>query len=65
MNMRKKVWDFAYDIECEHNFKIDLSPILKNIDTFNYWLDTLPFFYIIMLIYYLLIIEHIMQYFML
>ena len=40
----KKVWDFAYDIECEHNFTIDLSPTLKNINTFNYWLDTLPFY---------------------
>ena len=39
-----KVSDMAYDIESEYNFDITLSPIIKNIDKFNYWLDALPFY---------------------
>ena len=41
---RDKIWDFAYDVEFENNFDITLSPLVKNIDKFNYWLDTLPFY---------------------
>lgn len=40
----KKVWDYAYDLEFDNNFDITLSPLIKNIDNFNYWLDTIPFY---------------------
>ncbi len=39
-----KISDMAYDIECENNFEITLSPLIKNIDKFNYWLEALPFY---------------------
>ena len=39
-----KISDMAYDIEAENNFDIEFSPLLKNIDKFNAWLDTLPFY---------------------
>jgi len=32
------------NIESKNNFKIHLSPLVKNIDKFNYWLDTIPFY---------------------
>jgi len=41
---RQKIWDYAYDIEWDNNFDIQLSPLVKNIDKFNYWLDALPFY---------------------
>ena len=41
---RKKISYLAYDIEEENDFDIMLSPLIKNIDKFNYWLDTLPFY---------------------
>lgn len=41
---RDKVWDFAYDVEWENNFDITLSPLVKNIDRFNYWLNAMPFY---------------------
>ena len=41
---RDKIWEIAYDIEFDNNFDIKLSPIIKNIDKFNYWLDALPFY---------------------
>ena len=34
----------AYDIEEANNFDIMLSPLVKNIDKFNYWLEALPFY---------------------
>lgn len=39
-----KVSDLAYDIEYDNNFNITLSPLIKNIDKFNYWLEALPFY---------------------
>lgn len=30
--------------ELDRIFDISLSPLLKNIDKFNYWLETLPFY---------------------
>ncbi len=39
-----KVSDMAYDIEDANNFDIMISPLVKNIDKFNYWLDALPFY---------------------
>ncbi len=41
---RTKIVDCAYDLEYDNHFSFDLSPVIKNIDTFNYWLDTLPFY---------------------
>ncbi len=41
---RDKIWDYAYDIEYDNNFEFELSPLVKNIDKFNYWLDALPFY---------------------
>lgn len=39
-----KISDMAYDIEEENDFDIMLSPLVKNIDKFNYWLEALPFY---------------------
>ena len=41
---REKIWSYAYDIEFDNKFDITLSPIVKNIDKFNYWLEALPFY---------------------
>ena len=41
---RQKIYDLAYDIEWDNNFDIDISPLIKNIDKFNYWLEALPFY---------------------
>ena len=41
---REKVIDIAYDIEFDNNFDIEINPLLKNIDKFNYWLEALPFY---------------------
>lgn len=41
---RNKIWEYAYDIEWDNNFDITLSPLVKNIDKFNYWLEALPFY---------------------
>ncbi len=38
----EKIWDFAYDIELEND--VIISPLIKNIDKFNYWLEALPFY---------------------
>lgn len=39
-----KISDMAYDIEEENNLDITFSPLVKNIDKFNYWLEALPFY---------------------
>lgn len=44
MKYRDKIWEFAYDIEFDNDFNITLSPLIKNIDKFNYWLEALPFY---------------------
>lgn len=41
---RTKIIDFAYDLEFDNNFDVDISPLVKNIDKFNYWLEALPFY---------------------
>ena len=41
---RSKVIEIAYDIEYDNDFEITISPLLKNIDKFNYWLEALPFY---------------------
>ena len=43
-NYYEKIIELAYNIESKNNFKIHLSPLVKNIDKFNYWLDTIPFY---------------------
>ena len=40
---RKEISHLAYDIESNHDFNISISPLIKNIDKFNYWLEALPF----------------------
>lgn len=41
---RKDVIYLAYDLESNYDFDITLSPLLKNIDKFNYWLKAMPFY---------------------
>ena len=41
---REIIWDYAYDMEWDNNFEFALSPLVKNIDKFNYWLEALPFY---------------------
>ena len=41
---RNKIYDIAYDIEFENDFDITISPLIKNIEKFNYWLQALPFY---------------------
>ena len=41
---RDKISDIAYDIEEANNFDILISPLVKNIDKFNYWLEALSFY---------------------
>lgn len=44
VEFREKIWNYAYDIEFDNNFNITLSPLVKNIEKFNYWLEALPFY---------------------
>lgn len=39
---RNKIWDCAYDYEYENN--VIISPLIKNIDYFNSWIDAKPFY---------------------
>lgn len=41
---RSKIIEIAYEIEWDNVFEITISPLLKNINTYNYWLETLPFY---------------------
>jgi len=41
---RKQISYLAYDINCNNDFDVYVSPILKNIDRFNYWLEAMPFY---------------------
>lgn len=40
--IEESVFDLAFDIEMEHG--IHVSPIIKNEDQFEYWVDVLPFY---------------------
>lgn len=42
VNIRTEIWDIAYDIGLEND--IVISTLIKNINDYNYWLDTLPFY---------------------
>lgn len=41
---RDKISDIAYEIEYENNFDFMFSPLVKNTNKFNYWLEALPFY---------------------
>ena len=41
---RSEIVQLAYNIEWNNKFNIHLSPLVKNIDRFNYWLEALPFY---------------------
>lgn len=41
---RKRISHLVYDVECDNDFNVSLSPLIKNIDKFNYWLQALPFY---------------------
>lgn len=43
-NFADKIVEIAYDIEEKNKFEIHISPLIKNINEFNYWLDTIPFY---------------------
>lgn len=43
-NYRDKILDFAYDIEWDNDFDIDISPLVKNIDNYNKRIDVIPFY---------------------
>ena len=42
VDIRTEIWDLAYDIGLEND--IIISILVKNINDYNYWLDTLPFY---------------------
>ena len=41
---RSEIVQLAYDIEWDNKFDIHLSPLGKNVDRFNYWLEAVPFY---------------------
>jgi len=40
--MENAVYDAAYDIEMSTG--VDISPVIKNREQFEYWVDTLPYY---------------------
>lgn len=40
--IEESIFDLAFDIELEHG--IHISPIIKNEEQFEYWVDVLPFY---------------------
>ena len=40
--IENQVYDLAFDIEMDPG--VDISPIIKNEEQYEYWLDTLPFY---------------------
>ena len=41
---RNQILDYAYELEWNNNFDINISPLIKNIDNFNYWVEAIPFY---------------------
>lgn len=41
---KSQIVDYAYDIEYNHNFEFDLSPLVKNIDKYNKRINVIPFY---------------------
>ena len=39
---KDKIWDYAYDIDLEYD--VIISVLVKNVKTFNEWLDYIPFY---------------------
>ena len=39
---KDKIWDYVYDIDLEYDILI--SVLVKNIKTFNDWIDYMPFY---------------------
>lgn len=37
-----RVYDVAFEIEMDTG--VDISPVIKNKDQFEYWMDTLPYY---------------------
>ena len=40
--IKNEIYDLAFDFELDTG--IDISPIIKNEDQYEYWVDTLPFY---------------------
>ena len=40
--IENQVYDLAFDIEMDTG--VDISPIIKNEEQYEYWLDTFPFY---------------------
>ena len=41
---KTKISDYAWEIEYNNNFEIDLSPLIKNIDKYNKRIEVIPFY---------------------
>lgn len=41
---REQVSNIAFDIEFENDFDITISPLIKNINKFEFWKNVLPFY---------------------
>ncbi len=41
---KDEIWDYAYDIESDNNFDIQLSPLVKNVDKYKQRIDIIPFY---------------------
>ena len=41
---KTKISDYAWKIEYNNNFEIDLSPLIKNIDKYNKRIEVIPFY---------------------
>ncbi len=39
---KDRIWDYAYDLDLEYD--IIISVLVKNIGTFNEWIDYMPFY---------------------
>ena len=40
--MKNDIYDLAFEFEI--NTGIEISPVIKNEDQYEYWVDTLPFY---------------------
>ena len=44
MKFSDKILDYAYDIEYNNNFEVDLSPLVKNVEKYNKRIEVVPFY---------------------
>ena len=42
VRIRTQIWDIAYDIGLDND--VIISVVIKNVNDYNYWSDTLPFY---------------------